>query len=391
MTEHALSIDRDYLTTTLQDLVRINSVNPSLVPAAPGEVEIADHVARACEALGLEVAVHEPQAGRPSVIGRLPGSGGGRSLMLNAHLDTVGVEDMEAPFSAEVRDGRLYGRGSYDMKGSLAACLAAVKALGDSGTVLRGDLLVAGVADEEHESIGTADLIDRCPVDGAIVTEPSELKLCIAHRGFTWLEVTTEGRAAHGSKFKEGIDANLRMGRFLTRTEELERELREREGHPLLGPPSLHAATLQGGSGLSTYAAHSVCQIERRTIPPESQNQVETEITNILTELRSEDPHLKISSRTLLHREPFETTPEAPVVRSVVVAAATVLGEAPPLVGESPWMDSAFLASAGVDTVVFGPSGAGAHAAVEWVDLDSVQRTAEVLAHAAIDYCGVND
>jgi acetylornithine deacetylase len=386
-----LRIDRDYLTATLQELVRINSVNPSLVPGAPGEVAIAGYLARACEALGLEVAVHEPQAGRPSVVGRLPGSGGGRSLMLNAHLDTVGVEGMEEPFRAEVRDGRLYGRGAYDMKGSLAACLAAVRALRESGTVLRGDLLVAGVADEEHESLGTADLIDRYPVDGAIVTEPSELRLCIAHRGFTWLEVTTEGRAAHGSKYDEGIDANLRMGRFLTRLEELERELQRREGHPLLGPPSLHAATLRGGSGLSTYAARSTCQVERRTVPPESQNQVETEIANILTELRSESPDLQISCRTLLHREPFEATPDAPVVRSVMGAATAVLGEAPPQVGESPWMDSAFLATAGVDTVVFGPAGAGAHSAVEWVDLDSVQKTAEVLALSAVDYCGVSD
>jgi acetylornithine deacetylase len=380
------AIDRAYLTSTLQDLVRINSVNPTLTPGAPGEAEIAAYTAGALRALGLEVAVHEPQPGRPSVVGVLRGEGHGRSLMLNAHYDTVGVDGMEDPFSAKIDDGRLHGRGAYDMKGSLAACMATVKALVDAETHLDGDVLVAAVADEEHSSIGTTDLIERYPVDGAIVTEPSALDICIAHRGFTWLEVEVSGRAAHGSKYLEGVDANLRMGRFLARLEQLAQDLQARAGHPILGPPSLHAATLRGGSGLSTYADRCVVQIERRTVPPETQNLVETEICNLLTELRSDDPDLEIVYRTLFHREPFETTGDAPVVAAVQEAASRVLGRQPALIGNSPWMDSALLATAGVDTVVFGPSGAGAHAAEEGVDLASVITLAEVLAATAISY-----
>jgi acetylornithine deacetylase len=180
------------------------------------------------------------------------------------------------------------------------------------------------------------------------------------------------------------------MGRVLHRVEALERELRATEGHPLLGPPSLHAAVLEGGSGLSTYAAESVLKIERRTVPPESRKQVEDEIATILAELRAEDATFEAEQRTIFHRRPFETAPDAPIARTVSRAAASVLGEAPEVVGDSPWMDSALLAAAGIDTVVIGPVGAGAHAAVEWVDVESCCQLADILARAAIDYCGVS-
>lgn len=382
-----IAIDRDELLRTLQDLVRINSVNPSLDPAGAGEAEIADYVARAMRAAGLDVATYEPERGRVSVVGTLGGSGGGHRLMLNAHLDTVGIEGMRDPLGAEVRGGRLYGRGAYDMKGSLAASLAAARALAETGPALRGDVVVAAVADEEYASLGTADLIDRCPVDGAIVTEPSGLKLCLAHKGFIWLEVDTVGRAAHGSQYDQGIDANLRMGRFLAELDGLERDLRARPPHPLVGPPSLHAATLTGGTGLSTYAHRCRLQIERRTVPGETERQAVGEIQSVADRLHQTDPTFQATVRSLLVREPFEVAPEARVVRVLEAAATEVLGRRPASVGEHPWMDSALLAAAGVETVVFGPAGAGAHSTEEWVDLDSVVQLAEVLAVAARDYC----
>ena len=208
-------IDRDYLVSALSDLVRIDSVNPSLVSGGAGEARIAAQVAAKMRRLGLTVTTLEAVPGRPSVVGRLKGSGGGRALMLNAHLDTVGIEGMTDALAPAIRDGRLYGRGAYDMKGSLAACLAAVKALVDAKTALSGDVVLAAVADEEYASIGTAEVVRRIPVSAAIVTEPTELDICVAHKGFVWLEVETVGRAAHGSRFFDGLDANMRMGRFL--------------------------------------------------------------------------------------------------------------------------------------------------------------------------------
>ena len=380
-------IDERYTLETLARLVQINSVNPTLAPGAPGEREIAGFIAGSLRACGLAAEIFEPEPARTSVVGRLAGAGGGRSLMLNAHCDTVDVTGMEEPLSGAIRDGRLYGRGSFDMKGSLAACMAAAKALADSGVRLRGDLLVAAVADEEYGSLGTRDLIQRVKVDAAIVTEPTALETCLAHKGYLWIEVTVAGRAAHGSKFELGIDANLKMGAFLHELAKLERELRARPPHPLVGPPSLHAALLSGGSGLSTYAARSTVQIERRTIPGETEARAVAEIQAGADCLSASDPDFHARVRPFFARDPFEVASDAPIVRAVDRAAAKVRGVAPKHIGDTPWMDAALLQAAGVETVVFGAAGAGAHAAVEWVDVGSVIQLAEILAEAAVEYC----
>jgi acetylornithine deacetylase len=375
-----MRIDERYARETLARLVQINSVNPTLAPGAPGEREIAAFIAESLTASGLDSEMYEPEPGRTTALGRLAGTGGGRSLMLNAHCDTVGVDGMDEPFSGAIRDGKLYGRGAYDMKGSLAACMAAAKALADSGVRLRGDVIVAAVADEEYGSLGTRDLIGRLRVDAAIVTEPTALETCLAHKGYLWIEVTVAGRAAHGSKFELGIDANLKMGEFLHELAKLERELRARPPHPLVGPPSLHAALLSGGTGLSTYAARSTVQIERRTIPGETEAQAVAEIEAIAKPLDA-------TVRCFFARDPFEVPAEAPIVQAIDRAAANVRGAAPRHIGDTPWMDAALLQAAGIETVVFGAAGAGAHAAVEWVDVDSVLQLAQILAETARDYC----
>jgi acetylornithine deacetylase len=382
-----MRIDRTYTLETLARLVRINSINPTLAPGAPGEAEIAEFIANSLRGCGLTTETFEPAPGRTSVLGRLAGTGGGRSLMLNAHSDTVDIQGMAEPFSGAIRDGKLYGRGAYDMKGSLAACMAAARALKDSGTRLRGDVLVAAVADEEYGSLGTSDLIARVKVDGAIVTEPTALEICLAHKGYLWTEVETAGRAAHGSKFELGIDANMKMGHFLGKLSELERDLRRRPPHPLVGPPSLHAAMLSGGSGLSTYAASSTVRIERRTVPGETEAQATAEIQAIVDGLAARDADFHATVRTFFVREPFEVPASARIVKALDRAAAKVRGCPAAHIGDTPWMDAALLQAAGVETVVCGAGGAGAHADVEWVDVESVVKLAEILAEAAADYC----
>ena len=382
-----MKIDPDYTQETLVRLVQINSINPTLAEGAPGEREIAGFIAASLESIGLHTGISEPEPGRTSVLGRLRGTGGGRSLMLNAHCDTVDVRGMSEPFSGAIREGRVYGRGSFDMKGSLAACMAAAKALVDGGIRLRGDLLVAAVVDEEYGSLGTRDLIRRVKVHGAIVTEPTALEICLAHKGYLWIEVTVAGRAAHGSKFELGIDANMKMGAFLAGLGALERDLRARHPHPLVGPPSLHAAMLSGGTGLSTYAASSTVEIERRTIPGETEAQAVGEIQAIVDRLAAQDPVFHAAVRPFFVRNPFEVAPDAPIVQAVDRAAAKVRGKAAAHIGDTPWMDAALLQEAGVETVVCGAAGAGAHADVEWVDLESVVKLAEILAEAAVDYC----
>jgi acetylornithine deacetylase len=383
-----IAVDRPYLIQSLQELVRINSVNPSLAPDAPGESEIASYTERALADLGMDVSRLETAAGRPSIVGRLAGMGGSRSLMLNAHYDTVGVEGMEDPFSADIREGRLYGRGSYDMKGSLAACMAAVKALQDAKVGLAGDLLISAVADEEHASIGTFDVLQDCDVTGVIVTEPTEMDICLAHKGFAWLEIEVLGRAAHGSRPDLGLDANMHMGRVLAHLEWLAKELADRRPHRLVGVPSLHAAMLRGGTAPSVYAADCKLTVERRTVPGETEQQATREVQAILDDLSAADPEFTAKLRVTLVRDPFEVSADSPVVRHLERAVLKVTGNEPIHGGQTPWMDSALFAAAGFDTVVVGPTGAGAHSAEEWVDLDSVETLASVLAETALEYCG---
>lgn len=380
--------DLRFVTDALTRLVRTNSINPAFSGGTTNEAAIADVVTGMLGDLGMRVVRYEPAPGRASVVGTLAGSGGGRSLMLYAHYDTVGVEGMAEPFSGAVRDGRVYGRGAYDMKGSLAAILGAVKALRDAGTRLAGDLLVAAVADEEVASIGMEDVLRHVRPDAAIVTEPTELALCLAHKGFAWMDVTVHGRAAHGSRFDLGVDANIRMGRFLAALEWLERDLRARTPHPFTGPPSLHVGRLAGGSGDSTYAARAVATVERRTLPAERPEDVVAEVQRIVDALAAADAGFRAEVRLRLARPGFALSPDAPVARALRAAAADVLGTQVPEIGVAYWMDAALLAGAGVETAVMGPVGAGAHAAVEWVDLESVGRLAAILARAAVTVCG---
>lgn len=384
-------IDKKFIIETLSDLVKINSINPSLSPIGPGEAEIGSYVAEVLNDLGLHVTTYEIEPGRLNVVGILKGNGSGRSLLLNAHMDTVGVDGMTGdPFGAGVRDGRLYGRGAQDMKASLAAMIGAAKALVDGGLELGGDLLVTAVADEEFASIGTEDLVKRVTADAAIVTEPTDLNIGLAHRGFIWYEVETFGRAAHGSRYNEGIDANMRMGRFLSFLENLERELRSRPGHPLVGPPSLHAARIKGGGEISMYAAHCLLEIERRTVPGESLAQASAELQALIDQLVAADPTYKASLKPAFERDPFEIGSNRAIVQTLAAACKKHLGRTPPYAGPTFWTDAALFAAAGIETVLFGPTGNGLHSKDEWVDLQSVMDLAAILTGTAWMTCKPN-
>jgi acetylornithine deacetylase len=382
-----LSLDRTRVADLLADLVRIDSTNPQLVPDGTGEADIAAYVAATMRELGLTVDVWEPEPGRPNVVGVLPGTGDGRSLMLNAHTDTVGVEGMDDPFTPRVENGRMYGRGTQDMKGSLAAQLAAVRALQDADATLSGEVIVAAVIDEEHASRGTEAVVERYEADGAVVTEPTDLELALAHKGFVWIDIETQGRAAHGSRPAEGVDANMHMGRVLARLDDLETQLRGRDGHALVGAPSLHAAQIAGGTASSVYSAQCRLRVERRTVPGETAAQVQDEIQSILDDLSADDPAFEADCEVAFARQPFEATPDGAVAHAVRAAGTHALGHPPPDAGQTFWTDAALHQAAGTDTVVIGPVGGGLHTTEEWVELDSVVQLAEILAQTARQYC----
>jgi acetylornithine deacetylase len=368
------------------ELVAIESVNPDLVITGSGESKIAAFVAEWLGAEGLAVQVAEPVPGRSSVIGVLVGSGGGMSLMLNAHLDTVGAGGMKDPFVPVVRDGRVYGRGAYDMKGSLAAIMIAAREA--KKLKLRGDVIVAAVADEEVASVGTAAVLKRVEADAAIVTEPTEMRLCLAHKGFAWLEVETRGVAAHGSRPDLGVDAVGHMGRILTEVLELDRRLRAGRGHLLLGTGTIHASLIEGGQELSTYPARCVVKLERRTIPGEDGASALREIEEVISAARKEDPALEASARLLMERPPSQLGADSFVTEAVEKAATEELRRKPEVIGVAYWMDMALSNAVGIPTVAFGPSGEGAHADVEWVDLASLETCVQVYLRTAELLCG---
>jgi len=358
-------------------LVAIDSVNPTLVPGGAGESEVMRHAADWMAAAGLDVEVVEAAPGRPSVIGTARGSGGGRSLMLNGHLDTVGVDGMSEPHTPRVRDGRLYGRGGYDMKGGVAACMLAAAAAASAR--LAGDVVVTAVADEEHSSIGVQAVLERVRTDACVVAEPTSLDVVVAHKGFAWWEVSAAGRAAHGSQPHLGVDAIAAMAPALVAVTELERSLAGRR-HELLGPGSAHASLIEGGQELSSYPERCVLSIERRTLPGEDAAQLDAELALLAG-------HPRLSARTMLVREPFEVPADEPIVALLRDVVEHRLGRPPAVRGHSAWMDAAFTAAAGIPTVVFGPHGAGAHAVEEWVDLGSVRECAEALLATAGAFC----
>lgn len=374
------------LIELLQQLVSIDSINPALVPGAAGEEKITRFIAAWARDLDLEVEIIETVAGRPSVVAIARGTGGGQSLILNAHTDTVGVAGMTAPFTPRIEGGRLYGRGSFDMKSGLAAAMIATAKARELG--LRGDVILTAVSDEEHASIGTTSIAERYSADAAIITEPTGLEISIAHKGFTWLTVETHGVAAHGSLPETGVDAIAKMGPVLTGLEALDHSLRDGPRHAMLGTGSVHASLISGGQELSSYPDHCRLDIERRTVPGESPETIERQIQEILDRASSADPDFNASLTMGLVREPYEIAADAPIVEILRRHARTVLADDPPITGGFGWMDSALLGAAGIPTVIFGPDGDGAHAVEEWVDLESVETCTDVLIAVLEEFCG---
>lgn len=371
----------------LRELVRVDSRNPSLVAGAPGEGAIARLLHRILQAWGFDVSLQEAAPGRPNVVATRRGSGGGRSLMLNGHLDVVGVDGMTHPaFDAAVRDGRLFGRGASDMKGGVAAMCAGAARV---AAPLRGDVIIAAVVDEEWQSLGTSAVLSAgVRADAAIVTEPTSLALMPAHKGFAWLRTTVHGRAAHGSRWDLGVDAIRHAGLLLTELDRLDADELPRRTHPLLGRASLHAATIQGGTGLSTYPDRCVVSVERRTLPGESARGVHREMLDACERVRAARPGFSADVELLFSQPPSDVAPNAPVMRELGSLLARRGMPTTPQ-GMSAWTDAALLNEAGIPAICFGPGDMGlAHAAEEFIEVAQVERAADVLEEFIAGWCG---
>ena len=367
-------------------LVAIDSRNPSLVPGAPGEAVAARALAAVLDQWGFATRLQDAAPGRPNVIAHI-GPDDAPGLLFNGHLDVVGTDGMtHAPFDGEVREGRLYGRGATDMKGGVAAmCAAAWRAA--SGGALRTGITIAAVADEEWGSAGTRALVaGGVRAAAAVITEPTALAIAPAHRGFVWVQITVRGRAAHGSRYELGVDAIRHAAEVLVELDTLERETLVTRTHPLLGRASLHAATIEGGTGYSTYPDRCVLRVERRTVPGERPEQVMQEVEAAVERARRRHPELMADAELVLAQEPSDVSTSAPIVRALEGALAAA-GEPVRVAGMSAWTDAALLNAAGIPTICFGPGDiALAHADTEWVDTNEIERATEVLTRLAAGF-----
>jgi acetylornithine deacetylase len=396
-----MPIDQNATLNLLKELIAIDSVNPSLVRGASGEQRVAEHVQKFLRTHGVAAELEEAAPRRPNVVAHVGPSNAKPALMLVAHIDTVGAGDMREPFTPRVRDGKLYGRGSLDIKSGVAAMCAA--ASGDLR--LARPFMIAAVVDEECNSIGTQELLRRGrSAEFAVVLEPTDLQLVVAHKGYAWFEIVTQGRAAHGSLPSEGRDAIRMMGRVLVALDEVEKKLAARTPHARLGNASLHASLIEGGQELSSYPAECRLQLERRMLPGETDLGVEAELREMLSALEEANEGSGDSARgksaarenaapfratlrsELGWRPAYEIDEGSTLVKRASAAVRRAYGFCE-LAGMAAWTDTALLAAAGIPGIVFGPSGRGLHGAEEYVEIESVHKCTAALRSLILDFC----
>lgn len=378
----AMPVDHDVVALTRR-LVAIDATNPTLVPGGAGERELAEVVAQWLAARGFEVRLVGADQSRPSVLARRPGAGGGRALLLAGHLDTVGGSGSGSRTAADEPPDpdRIVGRGAYDMAGGLAAAMVAAAAAAPD---LAGELLLAFAADEEFASRGMEELLaeldDGPRASGAIVVEPTDLEVTLAHRGFAWYRVEYEGLASHGSQPELGVDAIDRALDGLVALRALGVEIGARPRHPLLGSGSVRVATIEGGTDAATVADRCVLVVERRTLPGEPDPGAELERV-----LAASQPARIVS---LVARPAMEAALDSPIARSVLTAVERVGGAPAVRRGDPWWTDAGLIAAAGIPVVLIGPTGGGAHADEEWVSARSLGTLVAVLESVIADFCG---
>lgn len=371
------------------------------------EREIAHYIDDYFKAQEIESEVIEIEEGRYNVVAKLSGKNpkNARSLQLSGHMDTVPAYDFEDAFSGRIEDGKVFGRGACDMKGPLAAMMAAMTAIKKAGIELDGDLYFTGVADEEELGKGVKYLIKNGPhTDGAIVGEPGEMIIQLGHKGLEWIEVHIEGKKVHGGDYKNGINAIQMASRFVTKIcDEYVPVLESRE-HPILGVPTINVGTIQGGDQPSTVPGDCVMKLDRRCVPEETIEQVYAELQEIADSLHEEDPRFKATIRDVFESAndmphlPFATDPSDPLVTSVKAAMCAesmarhgeILEEKDiPLSVFPAWTDAGFMtAETDMTCIVLGPGQLGvAHSVHEFVDIEQLEKAAYVYAVAAMNYC----
>jgi acetylornithine deacetylase len=374
----------------LSKLIAIESVTPWLIDDGAGEAVVARFMADWLADLPVEVTLEEVEPGRPNLLALLRGSGGGRTLCLNAHSDTVGYANWRDRALVPTRDGdRLYGLGSADDKSCCALALLVLRSLVESGARLSGDLLVACTVDEEGISIGTEDLVRRHRMDAALVLEPDALpRGVVEHQGFGWIDVIVHGRPAHGSAPEQGIDAIVHMAEVVSRLERHDREAFGPTADRMSGKTVFHTGTIRGGTDYATYPGRAVLGIEIGTQPGERLADRVREIEAIFEEIGRERPDFRGEVDVKLEREPFRAGGHERLWAALDGATRAVLDRPLEPVGMNAWADAAIMQAAGIPTILFGPLGGNFHAPDEWASIGEIVQAAAILERAIKDFCG---
>ncbi|ARF17780.1 M20 family metallopeptidase [Sporosarcina ureae] len=362
----------------LRDLIRIPSVNPVLAPnEGHNEVKIAEFAVEWLRKHHIHAEIEFVEPGRPNVYAEL-GDGDGPTLCFCAHLDTVGTEGMTiAPFEPTVEGNRVYGRGSCDMKAGVASIMSAAAILAAEGTV-KGKVILALICDEEYASIGADHYVLHHKADACILTEPSDLKMVVAHRGFLWAKITTTGRSAHGARWDLGESAITKMGSILVGLDQFDKKVLRERKDPLVGPASMHVSLVNGGVGVSTYAPECQIHVERRTLPNEDADAVKAEIEQVVKEAVE-----GAEVEWYFKRDPLLCDENAEIIQHATKAYEKVMGHEVEKIGWEVWTDAAVFHQAGIPTINIGASGFGLHEPVEWVDFESVIKNTDILVESA--------
>lgn len=369
----------------LAELISIESVNPTLIPAGSGEQAIARFIVDWLADVPVDVELASPKAGRPVVLARLRGTGQGPTLCLNAHTDTVGFESWpREALVPRVTGDQMSGLGASDDKGGCAAALHALRSIAQAGVRMRGDLLVALVCDAEGRSIGSEYVAEIGGIDAAIVIEPQPIDhLVVEHQGFGWIELITHGVAAHGSAPESGVDAIVHMAEVITRLHRLDQT--KFGAHPSLlnGRTVFHTATISGGTNYATYPDIARLGVKLGTQPGEHLSDRIAEIEAIFSEVSKGEPGFRADIEVKLNREPFVAKGHEKLQKAVAFAMEDVLGRKPQITGMNAWRDAAVMQAAGIPTLLIGSPGGNAHAANEWTSISDVVKLSEILSKAA--------
>jgi acetylornithine deacetylase/succinyl-diaminopimelate desuccinylase family protein len=346
-------IDRERLIRLAQGMVRIPSDNP---PGNEGPVArfLAEHLTRA----GFETELRDVWPGRPNVLARWGERGARPHLILNGHTDALPPGDgwTRDPYGGEIADGRLYGRGSTDMKGPVASLIAALEAVKESGVKLRGSVTLEAVVDEEGIQEGTRRLVQEGVTgDFAIVAEPTEFLPVTAHKGDMYIEVVTHGREAHASTPQAGVNAIDHMAEIIVELRGLADRLRERT-HPLVGHPTLTVGTIEGGLITPMVPGRCRITIDRRVLPNEVAHEAVRQVQDAVERVAGRRPELRAQVRQVAFAPPMETDVDSPLVTALRETTARILGRDPGVHGWAATCDANFLVNEGhTPTVVYGP------------------------------------